>query len=101
MKPDWAEKNKQEYGVQIIELKKIIERQVLGNGNSDEFTSDMYSSNFSSASSSFGVLSDISLNILEHGLQVYDFLSIPLTRLADTNSLLTVPQSGHLISPIV
>ena len=42
MKPDWAEKNKQEFGVQIIALKKIIERQVLDTGNSDEFTSDMY-----------------------------------------------------------
>ena len=42
MKPDWAEKNKQEYGVQIIELKKIIERQVLDSGSSDEFASDMY-----------------------------------------------------------
>ena len=42
MSQNWVEKNKKEYGVQIIELKKIIERQVLGNGNSDEFTSDMY-----------------------------------------------------------
>ena len=38
----WVEKNKKEYGVQIVELKKIIERQVLDTGNSDEFTSDMY-----------------------------------------------------------
>ena len=42
MKPDWAEKNKQEFGVQIIELKKIIERQVLDIGSADEFASDMY-----------------------------------------------------------
>ena len=38
----WIEKNKEEYGVQMIELKKIIERQVLETGSSDEFTSDMY-----------------------------------------------------------
>ena len=38
----WVEKNKKEFGVQLIELKKIIERQVLDTGNSDEFTSDMY-----------------------------------------------------------
>ena len=38
----WIEHNKKEYGVQIVELKKIIERQVLDSGNSDEFTSDMY-----------------------------------------------------------
>ena len=38
----WVEKNKKEYGVQIVELKKIIERQVLDTGSSDEFTSDMY-----------------------------------------------------------
>jgi len=38
----WIEKNKKEYGVQMIELKKIIERQVLETGSSDEFTSDMY-----------------------------------------------------------
>ena len=38
----WVEKNKKEYGVQIVELKKIIELQVLDTGNSDEFTSDMY-----------------------------------------------------------
>ena len=38
----WVEHNKKEYGVQIVELKKIIERQVLTPGNSDEFTSDMY-----------------------------------------------------------
>ena len=39
---DWVEKNKKEYGVQIVELKKIIEKQVLDTGSSDEFTSDMY-----------------------------------------------------------
>ena len=38
----WIDHNKKEYGVQIVELKKIIERQVLDSGNSDEFTSDMY-----------------------------------------------------------
>ena len=38
----WIEKNKKEYGVQMIELKKMIERQVLETGSSDEFTSDMY-----------------------------------------------------------
>ena len=38
----WIEHNKKEYGVQIVELKKIIERQVLDSGSSDEFTSDMY-----------------------------------------------------------
>ena len=37
----WIEKNKNEFGVQIIELEKIIERQVLATGNSDSFTSDM------------------------------------------------------------
>ena len=37
-----VERNKERYGVQIIELKKIIERQVLDTGSSDEFTSDMY-----------------------------------------------------------
>ena len=42
MRQDYIEKNKKEYGVQIVELKKIIERQVLDTGNSDEFTSDMY-----------------------------------------------------------
>jgi hypothetical protein len=39
---DWVEHNKKEYGVQIVELKKIIERQVIDTGGSDEFTSDMY-----------------------------------------------------------
>ena len=38
----WVERNKKEYGVQIIELKKIIERQVVDTGESDQFTSDMY-----------------------------------------------------------
>tara|TARA_R100000030_G_scaffold87078_1_gene70651 strand:- start:243 stop:686 length:444 start_codon:yes stop_codon:yes gene_type:complete len=38
----WIEHNKKEYGVQIIELKKIIEGQVLASGVADEFTSDMY-----------------------------------------------------------
>tara|TARA_R100001015_G_C4509763_1_gene81801 strand:- start:188 stop:631 length:444 start_codon:yes stop_codon:yes gene_type:complete len=38
----WVEHNKKEYGVQIVELKKIIERQVIDSGSSDEFTSDMY-----------------------------------------------------------
>ena len=38
----WVERNKERYGVQIIELKKIIERQVLDTGSSDEVTSDMY-----------------------------------------------------------
>ena len=37
----WVEKNEKEFGVQIIELKKIIEHQVLSTGNSDQFTSDM------------------------------------------------------------
>jgi hypothetical protein len=38
----WIERNKERFGVQIIELKKIIERQVLDTGDSDQFTSDMY-----------------------------------------------------------
>ena len=38
----WIERNKERYGVQIIELKKIIEKQVLDSGSSDEFASDMY-----------------------------------------------------------
>ncbi len=37
----WVEKNEKEFGVQLIELQKIIERQVLATGNSDQFTSDM------------------------------------------------------------
>ena len=42
MNQNWIERNKEQFGVQIIELKKIIEKQVLDSGNSDEFTSDMY-----------------------------------------------------------
>ena len=42
MTQNWVEKNKKQFGVQIIELKKIIEKQVLDTGSSDEFTSDMY-----------------------------------------------------------
>ena len=38
----WVERNKERFGVQIIELKKIIERQVIDSGSSDEFASDMY-----------------------------------------------------------
>ena len=38
----WVEINKKEFGVQIVELKKIIERQVIDTGSSDEFASDMY-----------------------------------------------------------
>ena len=38
----WVEKNEKEYGVQMVELKKIIERQVLATGSSDQFISDMY-----------------------------------------------------------
>ena len=37
----WVEHNKKEFGVQIIELKKIISEQVKHSGKSDEFTSDM------------------------------------------------------------
>ena len=37
----WVEHNKKEYGYQILELKKIIENQVLATGSSDEFTSNM------------------------------------------------------------
>ena len=37
----WVEHNKKEFGVQIIELKKIIENQITAAGKSDEFTSDM------------------------------------------------------------
>ena len=37
----WVEHNKKEYGVQIVELKKIINNQVIACGKSDEFTSDM------------------------------------------------------------
>ena len=42
MSQDWIERNKEQFGVQIIELKKILENQVLASGKSDEFTSDMY-----------------------------------------------------------
>jgi len=38
---DWVEHNKKEFGVQIQELQKIIESQVIATGNSDQFTSDM------------------------------------------------------------
>ena len=37
----WVEHNKKEYGYKIVELKKIIENQVLATGTSDEFTSNM------------------------------------------------------------
>ena len=37
----WIEYNKKEYGVQILVLKEIVNKQVLDNGNSDTFTSDM------------------------------------------------------------
>ena len=37
----WVERNKKEFGVQIIELKKIINKQVESCGSSDEFTSNM------------------------------------------------------------
>ena len=37
----WIEHNKKEFGVEIIELKKIISEQVKNGGKSDEFTSDM------------------------------------------------------------
>jgi len=37
----WVEKNEKEFGVQIQELQKIIENQVIATGNSDQFTSDM------------------------------------------------------------
>ena len=42
MSQNWIERNKEQFGVQIIELKKIIEKQVLDSGSSDEFASDMY-----------------------------------------------------------
>ena len=41
MNNKWIEHNKKEFGVQIIELKKIISEQVKNAGKSDEFTSDM------------------------------------------------------------
>ena len=37
----WVEHNKKEFGVQIIALKEIINKQVLDAGSSDTFTSDM------------------------------------------------------------
>ena len=37
----WIEHNKKEFGVEIIELKKIISEQVKNGGKSNEFTSDM------------------------------------------------------------
>ena len=37
----WVERNKKEFGVQITELKKIINNQVKTCGSSDEFTSNM------------------------------------------------------------
>ncbi len=37
----WVEHNKKEYGVQIIQLKKIIESQVKDGGKANEFSSDM------------------------------------------------------------
>ena len=41
MNKKWIEHNKKEYGVQIIELKKIIANQVRDGGKANEFTSDM------------------------------------------------------------
>ena len=41
MEKKWIEHNKKEFGVEIIELKKIISEQVRNGGKSDEFTSDM------------------------------------------------------------
>ena len=41
MEKKWIEHNKKEFGVEIIELKKIISEQVKNAGKSDEFTSDM------------------------------------------------------------
>ena len=41
VKAMWIEHNKKEFGVQIIELKKIISKQVESCGSSDEFTSSM------------------------------------------------------------
>ena len=37
----WVERNKKEFGVQIIALKEIINKQVEACGKSDEFTSNM------------------------------------------------------------
>jgi len=41
MEKKWIEHNKKEFGVEIIELKKIIYEQVKHGGKSDEFISDM------------------------------------------------------------
>jgi len=41
MEKKWIEHNKKEFGVEIIELKKIISEQVKHGGKSDEFISDM------------------------------------------------------------
>ena len=41
MEKKWIEHNKKEFGVEIIELKKIISEQVKNGGKSNEFTSDM------------------------------------------------------------
>jgi hypothetical protein len=41
MNKQWIEHNKNIYGVQIIELKKIISEQVRHGGKADMFTSDM------------------------------------------------------------
>ena len=41
MNKKWIEHNKKEYGVQIIELKKIIANQVRDGGKANEFNSDM------------------------------------------------------------
>ena len=41
MNKKWIEHNKKEFGVQIIELKKIINNQVIACGSADEFTSNM------------------------------------------------------------
>ena len=41
MNKKWIEHNKKEFGVEIIELKKIISEQVRNGGKSDEFISDM------------------------------------------------------------
>ena len=40
-KNKWVEHNKKEFGVQILVLKEIVNKQVLDNGNSDTFISDM------------------------------------------------------------
>ena len=38
---EWVEHNKKKFGVEIVELKRIIKRQIRASGRSDEFTSDM------------------------------------------------------------